>query len=88
MAYPTGLAIGCFPFVLWLNYCQSKDLTIQSYIWLLVFVFALMVLQNGLKDFLMVPVAFSIVLVALPFEMAAGRLVLSSLPGSSAQNGG
>ncbi|WP_145292828.1 hypothetical protein [Crateriforma conspicua] len=86
MSYPTGLAIGCFPFVLWLNYCQSKDFTLRGYLRLLVFLFVFWTLQGGLNDLLLVPVAIAITLAALPFEIALGRLVLSALPGSSAQN--
>ncbi len=88
MAYPTGLAIGCFPFVLWLNYCQSKDFTLRRYLGLLFFLFVTWTLQGGLKDLLLVPVAIAITLVLLPFEIALGKLVLAMLPGSSAQTGG
>jgi len=82
MAYPTGLAIGCFPFALWLNYCQSRDFTIRDYLGVLLSVFAMLVLQNGFKDLLLVPAAIAIIIVTLPLEIAVGKLILSSLPGS------
>ncbi len=73
MAYPTGLAIGCFPFVLWLNYCLSKDFTLRGYLVLLCFLFLTWTLQGGLNDLMLVPLAVAITLALLPFEIALGE---------------
>ncbi|MEM6366253.1 MAG: hypothetical protein AAF745_17630 [Planctomycetota bacterium] len=88
MAYPTGLAIGCLPFVLWLNYCQSKHFMLRGYFGMVCVAFVISTLQSGLIDVLLLPLAIAITLTVLPIEIAIGKIVLAMLPGSSARDHG
>lgn len=83
IAYSVGLMIGCFPVGMWMHYCRVSQFTPLSVILLVSLVLALRAGAAGLHALHSLPVAFAVLVIALPCQHLMGKLILGWLPASS-----
>ncbi len=86
LAYPVGLILGWFPVGMWMHYCRVPNKTgIGAILLVIAALLASFAFKDGFRGLLFLPLAFAVLGLILPLELAVGRQILGWLPSSSAR---
>ena len=83
LAYPTALLTSWFPTGLWIQYCNVGRESVRSNLTLILGLMVVYAASDGLPGLISLPLAIATLVPILLAEWWAGKLLLSTLPGSS-----
>ena len=80
LAYPVGLLIGWFPVGVWIHYCRVSRWTWSAAVLMIASLLIMCAARMG--GWVVLPLAFAVLLLVLPLGLMLGKFVLEWLPAS------